>query len=257
MVFGDILSNAVGKSVKTADNIRIKISPLAGIGFKIIGLPHAGIRERARLILNKLGYGNSKVLDAGCGIGLYSLEIAKRGFKVTGIDFEQEKINTAKELSQSSGIKAKFICKNLVKIKLKEKFDIILCSEVLEHIKNYQKVISNLTKLLEKDGKIIITVPKISKYSKNIENYKRFGHVYPGFTEENLKETLIKNNLKILEIKFYSHPFTRFALSLNERLYAYPILLGLFFYPLYFLSFFDFFNKDKKDGLFIVAKKSK
>jgi len=257
MVFGDFLTYAVGRTVKTADDKEIYISHLSGIGFRIIGSPHVGVRERARLILKRIGYGDLNVLDAGCGIGLYSFEIAKRGFNVTGIDIEKEKINTAKEISEKAGIKINFLCDNLMKIKLKDKFDIIVCSEVLEHIKNDKKVINNLSKLLTKDGKIIITVPKLSPYSKNITDYKRFGHVRPGYDEKDVKDKLVKSGLEITEIKCYSHPLTRFALSLNEKLYSFPIFLGIFFYPIYLLSFFDFFNKDKSDGLLVVAKKLK
>ena len=257
MPFGNLLRYAREMNIETADNRKIYVGPLGSLGLRILGLPHVGVRERARIIMKELCLnGKHKILDAGCGIGLYSLELAKRGYNITGIEIEKDKIETARTIARRAGINIKFLKDDLTNFKIKDKFDLIICSDVLEHIKEDKKVIKNLSKILKKSGKLVITVPKITRFSKNIINYKKFGHVRSGYKKEGLKKELEKNGLKVIKISTYSSSLTRFAFAINERLFKNQFLLGIFFYPLYLLSFLSFLcDKKKDDGLMIIGKK--
>lgn len=255
MAFGEILKHAVGKEIATADNKKAVITPIAGIGLSAIGLPHTGLRERERQIRKFIKRNKGKkALDAGCGIGLYSFEIAKNGYFVTGIDIENEKINTAREIAKKINAEINFIQGDLTNLHINDKFDFILCSEVIEHIPEDYKVIENLSKVMNIGGRLIITVPRISKVSWKID-YNKFGHVRPGYKEEELRQMLEKYGLKVRTIRLFDSPIATFAFKINERLYNKKILLGLLFYPLYWLTFFNFFKKEKYNGLLIEAIK--
>ncbi|MFA5856713.1 MAG: class I SAM-dependent methyltransferase [Candidatus Pacearchaeota archaeon] len=260
MPFGSLLSYAKGKSVKTADETSITIGTLGSIGLKILGIPHLGNRARARIINKYIKKTKNKTaLDAGCGIGLYSFEIAKKGYSVTGIDFDNEKIITAKDISKKSKINVDFKTGDITKMKYKNSFDLVLCSDVLEHINQDELALDNLISALKKEGNLILTIPRNTPYtlknSEYIKNYKRFFHERPGYKDKELIEKLKKKGLKIIIKRSYSSPIFRFAFSINEKLYKHQILLGIFFYPLYLLTYFDFLYDSENDGLFILAKK--
>ena len=255
MLFGSDLSYAKGNYVETADGQKIFISNMAAKGLKFFGLPHIGVRERARIILNEIKkISPGKFLDAGCGIGLYSFSAYSKGFDILGVDIDEEKINIAKKIAEKKKASIKFQVEDLTRLRLKDEFDLIICSEVLEHINDDKKAMDNLAKALKNNGRLIITVPRLSKYSSYIKNSEKFGHVRLGYDENELKDVLEKKSLKIEKIIFYSSSFTRFALSLNEKLYKNYFLLGILFYPLYFLTFIKD-KKEKYDGVLFVCKK--
>ncbi|MBS3078618.1 methyltransferase domain-containing protein [Candidatus Pacearchaeota archaeon] len=254
MAFGNILKHAVGEEISTADNKKTLITKFSAYALGLIGLPHTGLRERERQIRDFIKNGKVNALDAGCGIGLYSFEIAKNGHSVTGIDLERNKIETARKISNKIGAKVNFIEGDLTNLKINEKFDLILCSEVIEHIIDDYRVIENLSKIMNKNARLIITVPRISEKSWKID-YKKFGHVRPGYREEELKTMLEKYGLKVNKIVLFDSPLATFAFRINERLYNKKILLGLLFYPLYWLTFFNYFKKGKYNGLLIEAIK--
>ena len=53
--------------------------------------------------------GNEKILDLACGFGRHSLEIARRGFSVVGVDITKEFIDDAAKNSKKESLNAKFI----------------------------------------------------------------------------------------------------------------------------------------------------
>lgn len=107
--------------------------------------------------------------------------------------------------------------------KMKDKYDIILCMEVIEHIKDQESdelkdkvlfnesginnLLSECNKLLKKDGKIFITTPNVNSY-RSIVNLLYSGHPYnfkPHVRElsiSDLKRLLKNNNLITENIKF-------------------------------------------------------
>lgn len=60
-------------------------------------------------IIRKLGLrGGERVLDLACGFGRHSLELARRGFAVTGVDITPSYIRFAEEVAQKEGIECAF-----------------------------------------------------------------------------------------------------------------------------------------------------
>lgn len=246
MPFGSILAGFKEVRLKTADEkeFYLKNNFFTRLGFKIIGIPHLEMRIRARKIfsfLPKQG-NNKKILDAGCGPGIYAITLLKKEFNVFAIDIDKEKLSYLKENSDKINVKYGDLTNIPFK---KEYFDYIVCSDVIEHIKKDYLAIKSLSKVLKKGGRLILTVPAESK--KNKKDYKRFGHERVGYNIKTLKILAQKNQLKILELKKYSGPLVGYLFSLNEKLYNHKLLSGLFFYPMYFLTFLeDLFNLHSK-----------
>ena len=92
------------------------------------------------------------VLDIGCGGGLISEPIARLGANVTGIDASEKNINVAKLHSKKNGLKINYLNASPENFEEKEKFDIILNLEIVEHVNNVNLYIKSCYKLLKKNG---------------------------------------------------------------------------------------------------------
>lgn len=116
------------------------------------------------------------ILDLGCGPGLYSTKLAKKGHKVTGIDYSQNSINYAKEESIKNNLDIDYICQNYLEIDYEEKFDLIIliyCDFGVLSEQDRKTLINKIHKALKKDGIFIFDALNI----KSIENIN-FGKNY-------------------------------------------------------------------------------
>ncbi|MTI49932.1 MAG: class I SAM-dependent methyltransferase [Firmicutes bacterium] len=67
-----------------------------------------------------------KILDLGCGPGLYDFKLAKRGYSITGIDFSKRSINYAKKSATESNLDIKYIYQDYLTIDFESEFDVIM-----------------------------------------------------------------------------------------------------------------------------------
>ena len=92
------------------------------------------------------------ILDIGCGGGLISEPMARLGANVTGIDASEKNINVARLHSKKSGLQINYLNKSPESLNEKEKYDIILNLEIVEHVENVNLYIKSCYKLLKKNG---------------------------------------------------------------------------------------------------------
>ena len=123
----------------------------------------SGGRKRLRLIVStceqlsrQLGRRLS-VLDVGCGNGSNSLPVASLGHELLGIDISPKSIEYAS--GRNPFPKARFKFHDLAEEPLSEKFDFLVCSEVLEHLPDPGPLVRAMTEVLEPGGLLIITIP--------------------------------------------------------------------------------------------------
>jgi ubiquinone/menaquinone biosynthesis C-methylase UbiE len=259
MPFGDIIARSrENVDLVTADEQEVTVdSKLKKLGLRIFGIPHTEMRNRARLIFRnaKINEG-MKILDAGCGIGLYGMTFAiKNKVQVIGIDLSRDKIVNAKKIAANIGAKnIDFEIGDVTKLKFKDSsFDFILSSDVLEHVPDHEKAINEFARVLKKNGTLILTFPYDYEHSKKV--MKKFGHVRPGYDEEIMMQLGKKHGLKIEKMTGYTYFFGRIGWLLNEKTFKIPALAALFFYPLYLLSYLDFMKIGQPNGLFVKLKK--
>lgn len=112
---------------------------------------------------------NIDVLDIGCGAGSISLYLAKKGLKVSGIDISINSISSCVNSAKAMQLEDKtdFRVMNFPLEYPKEKFDFILCCEVLEHLVDDVKALGVIHSLLSHNGLALVSVP-----SKNAPLYK-------------------------------------------------------------------------------------
>jgi 2-polyprenyl-3-methyl-5-hydroxy-6-metoxy-1,4-benzoquinol methylase len=102
----------------------------------------------------------STFLDVGCGKGAHSIRLAKRGFSVLAVDFSEYVLKTAELNLQNSGLidNIKLQHENILSLSFADRtFDYILCWGVLMHIPDIEKAISELDRVLKKDGILVIS----------------------------------------------------------------------------------------------------
>jgi 2-polyprenyl-6-hydroxyphenyl methylase/3-demethylubiquinone-9 3-methyltransferase len=95
---------------------------------------------------------NLEILDIGCGGGLISEPMARLGGNVTAIDASAKNIKIASLHSKESDLNINYINKSPEQLNEKEKFDIILNLEVVEHVDNLDLYLESCSKLLKKNG---------------------------------------------------------------------------------------------------------
>ena len=100
----------------------------------------------------KLPLKNLKILDIGCGGGLISEPMSRLGGDVTGIDASNKNIEVAKSHAKKSDLKINYLNISPENLDQKNKFDIILNLEVIEHVENLDLYLSSCLELLKKNG---------------------------------------------------------------------------------------------------------
>ena len=93
-----------------------------------------------------------KILDVGCGGGLISEPMARLGGEVTGIDASEKNIKIASLHGKKNNLEIKYLNNSPEELKEKEKFDIILNLEVVEHVDNLDLYLQSCHNLLKKNG---------------------------------------------------------------------------------------------------------
>ncbi|MDF1672244.1 MAG: class I SAM-dependent methyltransferase [Vicingaceae bacterium] len=143
---------------------------------------------------------NNKILDVGCGPGLFLIEAKKRGWEVYGTEFTDKQI----EYLTNKGINT-FQGKITVSSFEKDNFDVIISSEVIEHINNPIEEISNFNLFLRKGGLLYVTTPNFNSLERFLLKGKYNIIKYPEhlcyFTPKTLNLLLSNNGFKRVKIK--------------------------------------------------------
>ena len=144
--------------------------------------------------------GTEKILDLACGFGRHSLEFARRGYDVTGIDITPAYIDYANEQAKEESLNAKFFCQDIRTITFDKEFDVVLnmadgAIGYLEDDEENHKIFSVIAKALKKGGKHFMDIMNGS-YAETHFPYKLWdagekGLTLSAFEWEKDRKTLI------------------------------------------------------------------
>ena len=162
-------------------------------------------------VVNKKQINKMKILDLGCGGGLISEGLSKKGANVTGIDFVKDNINIARIHAKKSNLNIDYKTLDFENEKISSKYDIIVIFEVLEHLSDWKSFIKKIQSNLKSNGVLIIsTINKnlISKFlaidlAENFLNWIPLNtHNYHKFIRPKELEFLLnQNNFKNISFK--------------------------------------------------------
>lgn len=170
--------------------------------------------RRAKLLLQFIK-AKEKVLEIGCGAGEFSFYLAKTGAKIIGIEITSEIVKLAKK-----EVKAKNISFQQGDIHhlpfAPSSFDSVVGNSILHHL-NLPVALSEIRRVLKKDGKIIFFEPNLLNphvfLQRKIGFFRRISRVSPdetAFSRWFLKNCLEKAGFKRVEVKPFDflHPST-------------------------------------------------
>lgn len=94
-----------------------------------------------------------KTLDIGCGGGYLSEEFARLGCEVTGLDPSAPTLETARAHARQEGLKISYVHGSGENLPFPDRsFDVVYCCDVLEHVTDLGRVISETARVMKPDG---------------------------------------------------------------------------------------------------------
>lgn len=99
---------------------------------------------------------DDRVLDIGCGIGAVASDVAQAAAYVVGVDFNEQSINTARALFQKNNLE--FRVGDALKALPNEKFNVVILSNVLEHLPSRSDFLKRVRETLAPQ-RLLIRVP--------------------------------------------------------------------------------------------------
>ena len=114
---------------------------------------------RLNYIDERLGLPGKKVIDIGCGGGLLSEGMARRGATVTGIDLGEAPLAVARLHAEKSGVEVEYLqvlAEEIAEQRAGE-YDAVTCLEMLEHVPDPASVIRACAKLVKPGGQVFFS----------------------------------------------------------------------------------------------------
>ncbi len=209
-----------------------------------------------------------KILDAGGGVGAPLTIVQARRF--SQCDFVSVDLYPNYPLEQHLSLPPNiiFIKKDLFQYSAKNQYDIIICFDVLEHVKNYKRLLILFNEWIKPDGTLLLHTPSLhqiryltkNKLLQNSNERQRLGdyHVREGFQLEKILKDIENIDFKILYSRYTFSSLTWFfkeLFSIGESKSVPGI--GIMIFPFILLStkIESFLRPRKGNGIFIVAKK--
>ncbi len=156
--------------------------------------------------IDKYSDGAEKVLDIGCGAGTLCFYIASKGIEVLGVDISTKAINACRESVRNMNLEkiSKFKVVNFPEESVSGKFDLVIFTEVIEHLRDDKLALKKIFNLLNRGGIAIITTPSLNaplyrlRYANAFD--KRVGHLR-RYTVDSLSKKCESNGFEVVETK--------------------------------------------------------
>jgi SAM-dependent methyltransferase len=146
---------------KYAERINSTSSPLNYLAYNESA--YWGVKKSLEeIVTNKQG---TKILEIGSGMGYLTYSLIKEDYNVVGLDISDVAVKTANYKFGNY-----FVCADLYEYSTlhSESFDVVILTEVIEHVEKPVDFIRAILKVLRSDGRIIITTPNRSIYDNKV-----------------------------------------------------------------------------------------
>jgi SAM-dependent methyltransferase len=140
------------------------------------------------------------VLEVGCGLGNFTVLMAARGHRVTGIDIDPAYVETArKRLAKFGGVYV--ACGDATAADWSERFDTVVALDVVEHIEVDCAFLARLARMLKPGGKLVVKVPAAPSLMSTLDRV--VGH-HRRYDKRSLNETFRAAGLAPLSLSHFN-----------------------------------------------------
>lgn len=131
------------------------------------------IERSVEWIVSHFGVGEgTKIIDFGCGPGLYTTLLAERKADVTGIDFSERSIRYAKDVATKKGLNISYIHQNYLDFETEKRFDLItmiMCDFCALSPAQREVMLSKFLRILEPGGSVLLDVYSLNAFKQREE----------------------------------------------------------------------------------------
>ncbi|HSV94362.1 MAG TPA: class I SAM-dependent methyltransferase [Spirochaetia bacterium] len=194
------------------------------------------------------------VLDIGCGDGIYEKLLSQECFEDSnfiGVDFSKKQLSKAKQYFN------KTYCVDLDSQKLPIKnnsIDIVICSEVLEHVFFPEKIISEASRVLKPGGTLIFSTPNVASLQTRLSLF--FSGFSPMINYKNNKEHIRFYSLIDIRQLFKEKLIIKKEHGIGSALFDYWNSTFRIFFPRFIQIFGDKYFPKLANGFLIIATKN-
>ena len=121
---------------------------------------------RLKYIQSKYNIKGKKILDIGCGGGILTEELYKKGAIVTGIDSSAKSIKIAQHHAQEQDFNITYINESIFESSFIKEFDCIICFEMIEHIDTPSYLLKKILEVSKDDSSLFL-----STLNRNLKSF--------------------------------------------------------------------------------------
>ncbi len=239
MTLGSVLGRAGRITLNTSDGISVTMGGgLQSFALSLIGIPHMGARLRYRRLRAAIGKRRfRRSLEIGCGAGLLTAAFGDRADRAFGFDLDIPRLATAARLAPLMPCRFHALRADACRIPLADgSCDLVLHSEVIEHITDDTAAIREARRVLSHDGLLLLTTTADQPW--NIEAEEEFDHARAGYARTALEGLALRTGLHVRSCTPYGRSaLTRSLWRLHRASTRRSAWLGgLLFLPCYLLA---------------------
>jgi len=133
----------------------------------------AFIEKSCNWIADRFDINGKKVIDFGCGPGLYASRLAQKGASVTGVDFSESSINYARTSAKKEGLSIDYFVSDYLEYETTAKFDLIImimCDFCALSPDQRKTLLGKSKAILKPKGAILMDVYSLDAFEKKTEN---------------------------------------------------------------------------------------
>ncbi len=193
-------------------------------------------RNHVLSLINSIANPGDKILDVAGASGNFTLKLAEMGYEVTWNDMFPDLAEYV-EMKREKGI-VKYKPGNVFELEFENLFDVILATEIIEHVAHPDEFLRHLATLVKPGGHIVLSTPlgsyfqntRLPKFSefKNPEIFesKQFkpnsnGHIFLLHVDE-IPKLAEQAGLELISAKYYTNPLTHGHMKMNLLLKILP-----------------------------------